>query len=70
MMFLRAKLAAVNISAMLPPLSSMMAAAAIAAAAPHSAWHPPSAPDIVALTAIISPTAEAVSNALNISSSL
>ena len=41
-----------------PPIISTVAAAPIAAADPHSAWHPPSAPANVAFCAIIIPTAE------------
>ena len=53
-----------------PPNSSTAALAAIAAADPISAWHPPSAPATVAFRAIIDPTIEAFSRALASSASL
>ncbi len=43
-----------------PPDISTMAAAAIAAAEPTSAWHPPAAPEIDALLATTNPNAPEV----------
>ena len=47
-----------------PPQSSVMAAAAMAAALPHSAWQPPWAPATLALFVITMPTALAVNRAI------
>ena len=47
-----------------PPASSVIAAAAMAAAEPHSAWHPPWAPAKEALFAMTIPIAEAVKRAI------
>ena len=47
-----------------PPSISVTAAAPMAAAAPHSAWQPPSAPDTVARLPTMIPTADAVNSAL------
>ena len=46
-----------------PPMSSTSALAAMAAAAPTSAWHPPSAPATVALSEMSAPIAAAFHNA-------
>ena len=56
-MFLTAIADALNEAAGDAPQSSASAAAAIADAEPISAWHPPSAPEMLALRAIITPTA-------------
>ena len=53
-----------------PPISSTTAPDAIAAAEPHSAWHPPSAPEKVAFIPIIIPIAEAANNPVISSSSV
>ena len=45
-----------------PPITSVSAAAAMAAAVPHSAWQPPAAPEMVALVATTPPMPEAVSS--------
>ena len=49
---------------------AVSAAAAMAAAAPHSAWQPPSAPDMLAWLAMACPTAAAVNKASTASSSV
>ena len=63
-MFLTAIAAALNEAAGDAPQSSASAAAAIADAEPISAWHPPSAPEMLALRAIITPTAPAANKPL------
>ena len=52
-----------------PPAISTSAAAAMAAALPHSAWQPPSAPAMDARNAITMPNAPAVNSALTALSS-
>ena len=54
----------------LPPASSTMAAAAMAAALPHSAWQPPWAPATLALAVMTMPTALAVNSAITQSRSV
>ena len=63
-MFFRAMATASLAWAGVPPASSTMAAAAMAAALPHSAWQPPWAPATQALVAITMPTALAVNRAI------
>ena len=46
-----------------PPITSHRAAAAMAAAVPHSAWQPPAAPEMLARAAVTAPTPPAVRRA-------
>ena len=68
-MFLRAMAAAVNTCSGVPPLISTSAPAAMAAALPVSAWHPPDAPDMLAFRAITVPMAPAQNRLLQTASS-
>ena len=58
--FFIARANACNTSSFVPPANSVTAAAAIAAAEPHSAWQPPTAPATEAFLATTAPTAAAV----------
>ena len=67
--FFNARALAWDIVSGVPPSNSANAPAAIAEALPHSAWHPPSAPDKLALFDITRPMAADVNKLLTTLSS-
>ncbi len=70
MILTKANAAACIACSPLPPLISTAAADAMAAATPHSAWQPPSAPETVALRVITAPMPEETKRPRNTVSSV